>query len=288
MLTFLGIGAQKCGTTWLYFNLRPHPEVYLPPEVKELHFWDRHRDKGLDWYRTHFAANTDNRPAGEITPAYAILEPSVIHDVRATCPDIKIFYMIRNPVRRAWSSALMALERAEMTLDDASDAWFIDHFHSVGSSQRSDYETCLRHWEEVFPRDRIHVELFDDILSDPRGVLKRCARHIGVDPAFFDTVPDETLSEPHFPGPGDIIRPSLHAHLVAHFTPRIRALEAYLDRDLSVWHRDNGLLPALPPASSKGFRRGTPRQGLLAWLRRAVAANDPGSPSSPTDHPSGS
>jgi hypothetical protein len=36
---FLGIGAQKSGTTWLHHNLSQHPGVWLPP-VKELHFFD--------------------------------------------------------------------------------------------------------------------------------------------------------------------------------------------------------------------------------------------------------
>ena len=36
---FLGIGAQKAGTTWLYANLRLHPQIWMPP-IKELHFLD--------------------------------------------------------------------------------------------------------------------------------------------------------------------------------------------------------------------------------------------------------
>lgn len=36
---FIGIGAQKAGTTWLYRNLRSHPDLWLPP-VKELHYFD--------------------------------------------------------------------------------------------------------------------------------------------------------------------------------------------------------------------------------------------------------
>ena len=38
--TFLGIGAQKAGTTWLESNLRKHPAIYMPPR-KELHYFDR-------------------------------------------------------------------------------------------------------------------------------------------------------------------------------------------------------------------------------------------------------
>lgn len=36
---FLGIGAQKAGTTWLYRNLQAHPGVWMPP-IKELHYFD--------------------------------------------------------------------------------------------------------------------------------------------------------------------------------------------------------------------------------------------------------
>ena len=36
---FIGIGAQKCGTTWLDKNLRSHPQVWMPP-IKELHYFD--------------------------------------------------------------------------------------------------------------------------------------------------------------------------------------------------------------------------------------------------------
>ena len=39
MFNFLGIGAQKAGTTWLYAQLKQHPDVWMPI-VKELHFFD--------------------------------------------------------------------------------------------------------------------------------------------------------------------------------------------------------------------------------------------------------
>ena len=36
---FVGIGAQKAGTTWLHRNLQAHPEIWMPKE-KELHYFD--------------------------------------------------------------------------------------------------------------------------------------------------------------------------------------------------------------------------------------------------------
>jgi hypothetical protein len=36
---FLCVGAQKAGTSWLYRELEPHPDFWMPP-VKELHYLD--------------------------------------------------------------------------------------------------------------------------------------------------------------------------------------------------------------------------------------------------------
>ena len=36
---FLGIGAQKAGTTWLHRSLQAHPQIWMPRE-KELHYFD--------------------------------------------------------------------------------------------------------------------------------------------------------------------------------------------------------------------------------------------------------
>ena len=37
---FLGIGAQRAGTTWLAKNLRQHPQIWMPPK-KEIHYFNR-------------------------------------------------------------------------------------------------------------------------------------------------------------------------------------------------------------------------------------------------------
>ncbi len=55
---FLGIGAQKSGTTWLHARLREHPSIYLPEE-KEQHYFDWNFHRPLAEYARVF------RPAGE-------------------------------------------------------------------------------------------------------------------------------------------------------------------------------------------------------------------------------
>ena len=62
-LTFLMVGCQRCGTTWIDAALRDHPEVYLPPD-KQSYFFDRHYERGIDWYLERFdAAGPGHRAA---------------------------------------------------------------------------------------------------------------------------------------------------------------------------------------------------------------------------------
>lgn len=62
MLDFMGIGAQKAGTTWLFERLRKHPEIHFP-HIKEISFWNAHYPRSLkdpqykrdmNWYRSLF------------------------------------------------------------------------------------------------------------------------------------------------------------------------------------------------------------------------------------------
>lgn len=42
---FICIGAERAGSTWLYKNLKKHPEIWLPP-VKEIHYFDEQEKLG--------------------------------------------------------------------------------------------------------------------------------------------------------------------------------------------------------------------------------------------------
>jgi len=234
MLDFLGIGAQKAGTTWLYEMLRLHPQVSFPAG-KEVHFWDDQRDRGIVWYQSLFAGEESGRKKGEITPAYAILPVEAIRDIHAINPALRSVYIIRNPVERAWSSALMALGRAEMTIDEASDQWFIDHFRSAGSLARGDYEQCIRNWRSVFPSEQLLVLRHEEIRSEPLALLTQCCRHLGIDEKFFAAAGTELLGRRVFSGPGHTIRPGLLPVLREIYCPKIRSLGEYLGADLGPW-----------------------------------------------------
>ena len=207
MLAFLGIGAQKAGTTWIYEQLRQHPCLSFPLG-KEAHFWNREfDDPSIATYLASFGGS--DCIAGEITPAYAMLPVERIRRIYACNPELRLIYLIRNPVERAWSSALMALQRAEMTIDEASDQWFIDHFRSAGSRRRGDYAACLDRWLDVFPAEQLLVLRFEQVREAPEALLNRCFEHLGVAPQPTDLLQARGCRQPVFTGSGALPRPSL-------------------------------------------------------------------------------
>ena len=232
MVDFLGIGAQKAGTTWLAEMLSRHPAVQFPAG-KEVHFWDQHYVGGYDWYNNFFTPEPGIKK-GDITPAYAILPPEKIAEVYRHFPHVPLIYSIRNPIDRAWSAALMGLRRAEMRFEETSDAWFIDHFKSQGSTKRGDYEQCLRSWLAVYPQPQLLLIRQEDIAANPRAVLKAAANHIGVDAEFYDGIAEETLSERVFEGEKYPIRPALLEWLEKYYAQKIPAFEAYLRELLAI------------------------------------------------------
>ncbi|WP_350214755.1 sulfotransferase domain-containing protein [Algiphilus sp.] len=234
MWQFLGIGAQKAGTTWLYQNLQRHPEISFPGG-KEMHFWNRPHDAAaVGRYLSTFSGG-DTACEGEITPAYAILPVAGVAEIAHHAPALRILYLLRNPVERAWSSALMALDRAEMEWGEASEAWFMDHFRSAGSLARGDYARCLQGWLEHYRRDQLLVMFYDDVLRDPAAVLGEACAHLGVSPPDAHVLND--ASRRVFAGSGHALPPRLRAFLQEVYEPRIRALEALLDVRLPAWRQ---------------------------------------------------
>lgn len=251
MYSFLGIGAQKAGTTWLYQQLARHPAVDFPgrrdhpfwdasanpglptPGLKEHHFWNWPSADDPDAVAAYLAQfDHPTRHQGDITPAYALLPIERIRQIRDLAPDLHLIYILRNPIERAWSAARMALGRAEMTLDEASDQWFIDHFRSRGSRARGDYLATINRWQAVFPPEQLLLLLHDDIATAPRTLLERLAVHLRLDPEPFRALAEDIVKRRVFGAERAPLRPSLRAVLQDIYHPQIQALSAHHGRPL--------------------------------------------------------
>ena len=230
---FLVIGVEKAGTTWLYENLRHHPEIYLP--AKELRYFDRDFHRSLRSYARHFAPGA-SRIRGDITPTYCVLPIGRIRFIRGIMPDVRLVLMLRNPVERAWSYALMHLLRNPgRRLEETDDAEFYTHFRSERSRARGGYPRILDRWLSVFPPERLHVVLFEEIAHAPSDVLRGVLAHIGASTDIArDTFP---LTRVVNPGPGIRMPDRYRRFLEDLYRDEIDTLHERYGTALAAWRR---------------------------------------------------
>jgi hypothetical protein len=209
---FIVIGAAKAGTTALYWYLAEHPAVFMSP-VKETNYFaygldaggqllcgapdfHRFRVKSLNEYERLFAAAGDATAVGEASPIYLECPQSATR-IRELLPAVRIICSLRHPVDRAYSDYVMTLRHEGRRFDparelSASSAWARPDSHWMRIGR---YHEHLSRYFDAFPRDQIHVFLFDDLKQSPPGVMQDVYQFLEVDPAF---VPD--FDTPHAPG----------------------------------------------------------------------------------------
>ena len=178
---FLGIGAQKSGTTWLYENLKKHPQIFLP-ETKEIHFFDRHFYKSIDWYYNHFLSRDISKTKGEITPSYSILPEKKIEFIYKMNPELKIILLLRNPIERTWSHAVMNLvKRTGKDIGEIKNKTFIDHFNNSRSTKRGDYLRIIKNWKKYFNMEQIFIGDYNQLKSHPEKLLNEIFNFLDVE-----------------------------------------------------------------------------------------------------------
>ncbi|MET0831966.1 MAG: sulfotransferase [Acidimicrobiia bacterium] len=188
--TFLIVGAMRCGTTSLNGYLRQHPQVAMGTP-KEIHFFDREFDRGLDWYRSHFTTDPTVVAVGEATPNYLfdLVAPSRI---AATLPDAHLVILLRNPVDRSYSHYWhdRSRDKVDVTFPEAVSAELegSDRYRYV---DRSRYRGQVERLYASVDRARVLVETFEDLTADPGTVFASVCRFIGVD----DGVRPESLGD---------------------------------------------------------------------------------------------
>ena len=267
--TFLIVGAMRAGTTALSGYLRDHPDVFISRR-KELNFFDAYFDRGLDWYAQWFEGAGDYPAVGEATPSYMYAEEAA-QRMATVLPDAKLVASLRNPVDRAYSHYWLNRARAmeKLSFADAvaaeparlaSGDWAARFSRSY--LDRGRYLRQLQRLTGRYPRESLHVVVFEHLLERPEQVFGSLCRFIGVDDTFhpgrlgsaqaaFRTYRFKRLhrlsrrfpprvrgtvralnSRPASYPPLD---PGFRAELVARFEEENQALESWLGIDLSAW-----------------------------------------------------
>ena len=264
---FLGIGAQRAGTTWLYNCLNEHPDVFVSSE-KEIHFFSHKFERGVAWYEEYFQGRTTESAVGEITPNYLNV-PAAIPRIAEVAPDTNLLVILREPLDRARSAYRLLRETKYPGVDFAEACG--DNSYLVRLSL---YSEQMQRVFTHFPRQQVFVALYDDVQRDPRAFLLELFDFLGVDRNFLPPSMQERYNQVLYPrvqqfinkfGLGPALEASkntaagrwakrLHSN-VQHGQPRASALddmssglremfradlvrlEKIIERDLSCWLR---------------------------------------------------
>ena len=207
--SFIIIGGQRCGTTSLYRYLAQHPQVAPVILEKGAHYFSTHYDRGLSWYRGHFVSEPYRRMlqrrlgreviTGEASPYYLYhpLAPGRMHQL---LPNLKLIVMLRDPVKRAFSSHQHMLERGLDTLpfEEAIEAepkrlagererlmsdpsyYSYSHQHHAYLT-RGRYADHLAVWRALYAPEQMLVVQSEAFFRDTDAEFRRVTRFLGLE-----------------------------------------------------------------------------------------------------------
>lgn len=178
---FLIIGAAKSGTTSLCENLRRHPDCFIPAD-KEPNFFgmDENYRKGMDYYSTLFEPAEAHQICGEGSTDYAKCSryPHAAERIAQHLPGIKLIYIMRHPVERAYS---YYVHRHRHGITETFEEYMERTSEAVDGSH---YMMQIDRYMAHFDKSDFLFLLSTDLIDAPEKTLAQICRFIGIDDTF--------------------------------------------------------------------------------------------------------
>ncbi|MFM5900189.1 MAG: sulfotransferase family protein [Dolichospermum sp.] len=239
-LHFLGLGSERCASTFLHLVLKDHPQLCLPKR-KEMNFWSGSiTEQKLVEYLKNFEYNK-NCLVGEISPTYAAMYSEEVGLVKQLIPNLKVILIIRNPLDRLVSSITRSWTYFHVDKKVSNDRNFFSllRYVDLGLSRRlTDYLRTYQIWSKHFGKDNIFLEKFENISSYPQDVLTRILDFLEVnsniiDESVFLKKPNKSKEElkseiPEF----------LKWYIAVEWLPKVKKMAILLPLDLHNWIQD--------------------------------------------------
>lgn len=191
---WLGIGAQRSGTTWFTELLTQHPQVNLRDDgEKELHqlylpFHEAWGEADREAYRAQFRLPH----SGEFTPYY-LRAPWVPHVAREVLDrSAPIIVLLRDPVDRYESAVRLGIDQGRFDGDVGAAIRAVASDAAWGGM----YATHLSSWANAVGRRRLVVLQYERARNDPQAAVTAVWRRLGLDPVDLTDVdrPSRTVA----------------------------------------------------------------------------------------------
>jgi Sulfotransferase family len=163
---FIGIGAQKAGTTWLHRNLQAHPQIWMPKE-KELHYFDEKiKQRGALWSRMLGSRPIDKRWRRQIGVRFKRLPRKVSRQDIAW--DLRYFFKRPGDV---WYASLFEQGKGRLTGETTPDYAILEtdtiaHVHELMPHARIIFmmrSPIERPWSAMDMRLRLRGQSVDEL-----------------------------------------------------------------------------------------------------------------------------
>lgn len=183
------IGCQKTGSSWLFECFREHPDIFIP-KLDAIHYFTINHIFGEQYLTKFYDAVGSEKIICDPTPSY-IRSPDAASRIYQYNPNSKLIFTLRNPIERSFSHYWHHKRKGQINFN------FTDtlEYRSVGNYdlyeiwiKSSLYFQQIKPFLDIFPRDQIKINVFDDLLTDPRKYIKSIYAFLEVDPLFVPSV----------------------------------------------------------------------------------------------------
>lgn len=191
--SFIIIGAMKCGTSSLFHYLKLHPEVGMS-DIKEVDYFvaENNFQKGPDWYKDRFKGPF--KQYGEVSPNYSKAHhfKGVPRRMYNMLPDIKLIYLVRNPVDRIISHYThnIADGREQQDINKALTNLTTNHYVMC-----SRYYWQIEQYLQYFSKKQLLVVHTQRLKDERKTTLRAIFDFIGVDASFYTRAYEQTFHQ---------------------------------------------------------------------------------------------
>jgi hypothetical protein len=217
------------------------------PSLNRL-MWDANyllRAPGDIWYKSLFSQGS-GKVTGEITPRYSMLDAADIAGLKALIPGIKLIFIMRDPVERAWSLVKFHAKRNKLSLDSLSVEELHRRAFADAIVRQSEYEAILARWRAAFPKEQLLEIHYDDISEQPDALMRRIQSFLGVtEYGLTDPTTQRKINESF----ESTMPADLRAALIARYAPMIERLSEAEGGYFTRWLESYRVAPTSIPAS---------------------------------------
>jgi hypothetical protein len=199
---FIITGIQKGGTTSLFKYLAQHPNIGTS-FVKEVQFFNRSYHRGESYFRANYPTGLKKvfNPSiiyGEASPDY-MDNPVVPKRIKEYLPNIKLVFLLRNPIDRAYSQYKMIQELGfeDVPFEKAiflekhrlgsimeqikkDDTFYHIHEAYYNYLSKGMYAEQLKRWLKYFDKKQMLILKSEDLFEKPEKIYQQTENFLGV------------------------------------------------------------------------------------------------------------